>query len=90
MLVYAQYSAAGASSANPQLTQLSAKAPLQQKLNITIWVITISGGNNNLPSVLVSFCSVFNDIPFITIIVRFCGPKVRIYDRYCYIYAGLY
>jgi hypothetical protein len=24
----------------------------------------------------VGFCGVFNDIPFTTIIVRFCGPKV--------------
>jgi hypothetical protein len=63
---------------------------IQQNLDKTIWVITISGSNNDLPSVLVSFCGVFNDIPFITIIVRFCGPKAGIYNWYRYIYTDLY
>ena len=58
---------------------------LQQNLDITI-----SRGNNDLPSVPPIFCGIFNNIPIMTIIVRFCGPIVRIYDRYRYIYAYLY
>jgi hypothetical protein len=36
---------------------------LQQNLDITIWVITISGGNNDLPSVPAIFCSGFTISP---------------------------
>jgi hypothetical protein len=52
---------------------------LQQNLDITILFITILGGNNDFPSVLSDFSKASNDILFLTIIVMFCGPRVRIY-----------
>jgi hypothetical protein len=63
---------------------------VQSNLDITIRVITISWDNSDIPSVPSDFGGTFNDIRFITIIVKFYGPKVRIYDRYRYIYADLY
>ena len=56
---------------------------LQQKLDITIAITTISLVRND-------FVRAFNDIPSITNIVSFYGPKVMICDRYRYIYTELY
>jgi hypothetical protein len=72
------------------LTRYFGGPGLQSNLDITIRVITISWDNSDIPSVPSDFGGTFNDIRFITIIVKFYGPKVRIYDRYRYIYADLY